>query len=349
LTTAYFDELNGAFQEAKHGKDGPEFFYNIAGSTVRLNFAGEALVPSICPALEHLKIKKASKPSLSIYLWDSTSTNTKLPVFPWEKESLSPVKDKNNYRNIDQACIYFIDQNVRGAYQVGANTLSMLDITRNLALYWSADASQTQYYESSAPLRIIFQWWAQCRDLQLIHAGAVGKADRGVLLAGASGSGKSVTALSSIKSDLLYAGDDYVLASTDPVPYVYSLYNGCKLLFEDIKIFPGFVTSTINQSNSVNEKALMFLHDYYPEKLVAGFRIQAVVLPRVTGNRTRLKSISAVTALKALAPSTIFQLPGTGQEDLKRMSKLVRQIPSYILELGEDNHAIPGIILNLLS
>ena len=350
MTTAYFDLLNGAFQEAKHGKDGPEFFYNIAGSTVRLNFAGEALVPSICPALEHLKIKKASKQSLSIYLWDSATTGIKLPILPWQKDKMITVeKDNKHQKDIDQFRIYFKDLHVQGVYQVGANTLSMLDSDRNLAVYWVPNARQMHYYESGSPLRAIFQWWAKSRGLQLVHAGAVGTPDGGVLLAGASGSGKSVTALSCIKSDLLYASDDYVLLGTDPIPYLYSLYNSCKVNDGDIKRFPEFVPATINEDNIKKEKTILFLHDYYPKKIVTSFKIRAILLPRVTGGKTKLNSVTAGIALKAMAPSTIFQLPGAGQDDLKMMAKLIRQIPSYFLELGQDTDAIPDIILDLLA
>lgn len=350
LPTAYFNELYSAFEEAKHCKDGPEYLYNIAGSTIRLSFAGEALVSSICPALEHLKIEKASTQSLSVCLWDSASAGIKLPILPWQKDKMIAVEKDNKYqKDIDQFRIYFKDLHVQGVYQVGANTLSMLDSERNLAVYWVPNARQMHYYESGAPLRAINQWWAKSRGLQLVHAGAVGTSDGGVLLAGASGSGKSVTALSCIKSDLLYASDDYVLLSADPVPYLYSLYNSCKVKDSDIQRFPEFVPAIINEDNIKKEKTILFLHDYYPKKIVTGFKVRAILLPRVTGGKTKLNSVTASIALKAMAPSTIFQLPGAGQDDLKMMAKLVRQIPSYFLELGQDTDAIPDVILDLLA
>ena len=351
LSTAYFKELYSAFLEAEHNTGALDRFYNIAGHTVQLHFAGQALVPYICPALEHLVTERLPAQSLTVCLWDSASTNTKIPAFPWEKDDKIASKKTNNHKaNIDQVRIYFKDQYVHGVYQIGTNTLSMLDTNRNLAVYWVPDASQTHYYESSTPLRAIIQWWAHSKGLQLVHAGAVGKSDGGVLLAGTSGSGKSVTALACINSDLLYAGDDHVLLSTDPIPYLYSLYSACRLNAADIKKFPGLVPAIINPRNLDTEKALIFLHDFSPEKVAIGFKIRAILLPQVAGfTETRLKRVSAATGLKALAPSTIFQLPGAGQEDLKWMAKFVRQIPSYVLELGEDSYAIPDIILDLLA
>jgi hypothetical protein len=118
----------------------------------------------------------------------------------------------------------------------------------------------------------------------------------------------------------------------------------------DIKRFPGLIEVIVNPRNLDKEKALIFLHEFCPEKVTTGFQIRAVLLPKVVaGIRTRLTEVSAATGLKALAPSTIFQLPGAGEGDLRRIAKLIRQVPIYMLELGEDTVMIPNIILDLLS
>jgi hypothetical protein len=98
------------------------------------------------------------------------------------------------------------------------------------------------------------------------------------------------------------------------------------------------------------EKALMFLHQHYPHKLIDGFPLKAILLPRVSGNpRTILREASAISALKALAPSTIYQLAGSGQQELAKMSRLVREVPCYHLDLGTDLKSIPEIIMNVVK
>jgi len=62
-----------------------------------------------------------------------------------------------------------------------------------------------------------------------------------------------------------------------------------------------------------------------------------------------LQTATAGAALKALAPSTILQLPGAGQKALRSIAKLLKQVPCYVLELGIDQERIPGVILDLLS
>jgi hypothetical protein len=62
-----------------------------------------------------------------------------------------------------------------------------------------------------------------------------------------------------------------------------------------------------------------------------------------------LKPASPAAGLAALAPSTIFQLPGAGKEAFQAMGQLVRQVPCYQLNLGTDIGEIPEVILELLA
>ena len=74
------------------------------------------------------------------------------------------------------------------------------------------------------------------------------------------------------------------------------------------------------------------------------------MLPQVTGRpTTSVQSVSPMTALKALAPSTLLQLPGAGQASFQAMARLVRQVPCYTLALGTDLAQIPVVITDLLG
>lgn len=98
------------------------------------------------------------------------------------------------------------------------------------------------------------------------------------------------------------------------------------------------------------EKAMLFLHQHHPEKIVSGFPIKALLIPQVTGKLdTQLRQATAGEALRALAPSTIFQLAGSGQTAFQIMSSLVKQVSCYGLQLGTDMAQIPDVILRLLS
>lgn len=337
----FFEAVCQAFQLAEEARQGPvDRFYAIGGHTVRLRFAGPALLPFITPALKHLATKPFSTPSLTVCLWDSASTGTTMPPPPWSTDDYIIRGEVRGYN----------DGRILAALNIDAGVLSILDTRLDLAVLWTRDARQIPYYETAAPLRAILHWWMRKYGCQLVHGGAVGTSEGCALVAGKGGCGKSTTALACLGSGLFYLGDDYVLLSEEPAPFVYSLYNSAKVAARDVGRFPYLLSAVSNSDKLETEKAVIFLHSHYPEKLATGLPLRAILLPRVTGlPETRLKKASPGASLRALAPSTIFQLPGASKKDFQSITALVRQVPSYILELGCDICRIPDAIIGLLS
>jgi len=340
----FFKQAYQTFQKAEHlARGSVHRFYTIGGYTVHLRFAGPALIPYITPALEHLATESVSVPALTVCLWDSVSTNTELPPPPWSLAGDITRGETHGY-------IVMNTNHVHTIFELEAGTLCLLDTRLNLAIFWVYDFRQLPYYYRGAPLRIIMHHWTRNCESQLVHAAAVGTFMGGVLLAGKSGVGKSTTALACLSSELLYVGDDYVLLNRESPPFVYSLYNSAKLDADHIEKLPHLLSAVSNSKNLDAEKALIFLHNHYPDKLALGFPVQAILVPNVTGlPETRLKKTSPTTSLIALAPSTIFQLPGARHKVLQNLSKFVKQVPNYILEVGTDLSRIPDVILSLLS
>jgi hypothetical protein len=183
-----------------------------------------------------------------------------------------------------------------------------------------------------------------------VHSGAVGLPDGGVLLVGKSGSGKSTATLACLASPLLYAGDDYVMVETGSSPYVHSLYNTAKLNADNIFRFPHLHEAISNLDQLPEEKALIFLHELYPKKIAQGFPLRGIFIPHVTGEtNTSLKRISSAAVLQAIAPTTLFHLPGFGHEAFQKMIALVEHVPAYGLELGTDLAQIPELIVRFLG
>lgn len=337
----FFDEIHRAFLRAEHkGLADVQRFFRIGGFTVCLRFAGNALETRLTPALDHLSISSCSTPDLTVCLWDSESTGSELPAPPWSHEDYGVHGEISGYNT----------PVLRTAFNLGSGVLSMLEMQRNVGLFWIRDAQSLPIYESGAPLLTIFHWWMGARRRQLMHAAAIGNESGGVLLVGKGGSGKSSTALRALDSELIYAADDYCLLSNDTTPFVHSLYSSGKIHTKDTAIFP-FLQPALDKSYDLNnEKALFFLKDHFPEKISAGFPIKAVLLPCVTGqDHTRVVQAPASAALLALAPSTIFQLSGAGQPAFQMLSELVRKVPCFVLELGNERPQIPGVIANLLK
>jgi hypothetical protein len=337
---AFFKTVCQAFQQAEEALGGPiDRFYAIGAYTIRLRFAGPALIPFITPAIEHLAAQPVPGPALTVCLWDSASTRTKMPPPPWSSDDYI---SRGEIRGYNDECIQTV-------FSLGSGILNMFDIAQSVALFWIQDAESVPYYETGAPLRTILHWFMRNHERQFVHAAAVGTSKGGVLLAGKGGSGKSTTTLACLSSELLYVGDDYVLLSGEPAPYVHSLYNSAKLDSNSVQRLPHLVPNISNYDMLPEEKALIFLKDHYPDKVATGFPVRAILIPRITGlPETRLAKSSPAEGLRALAPSTIFQLPGARSDDFQNLIGIVKQVPSYDLELGTDLFRIPKVISDLL-
>lgn len=339
---AFFNAVYAKYKAAESASDGcVERFYNLAGYKIRLYFAGSALIPYLTPALSHLEIESVDNPELTVCLWDSESTNTAMLPPPWSKDCYHPKRGEIIGYNTDR---------IHTSFQWGSYALSLLDRDRNLGIYWISSAKQIPYWETGSPLRTIFNVWLSQRDVQLVHAGAVGLPEGGVLLAGKGGSGKSTSALACLNSKLFYASDDYCLISPTPTPTVFSLYNTGKKNADDVERLPFLASAIRNRDRLDTEKALYFIHQTFPDKIIAHFPIKAILIPRIAGTQdTTLEPTSSTHALTALAPSTMIQLPGTGKAACQVMKAVADRVPCYELRVGTQIDRIPETIFQLLT
>lgn len=337
----FFNEVYDLYQQAETNVGGKiTLFYEIAGLTVRLCFAGEALISRLTPALTQLKREAIANPDLTICIWDSSSTHTIMPPPPWQGQHLQKRGEVWGL-NSDR---------IHTSFQWGANALSLLDYERNLGVYWLNNPELLPYWETGSPLRAILHLWLGKRGIQMVHAGAVGLPSGGVLLVGKGGSGKSTTALSCLDSELFYLSDDYSLISAEPEPIAYSIYSTGKKKPDDVDRLPFLKPIISNYDKLGEEKALYFLNEHFPSKIIKQFPLKAILVPRITGkSETTLTKTSAITAISSLVPSTVKQLPGTGQEACQIMTKTAQKLPCYYLNLGTDIKQISLAILELLS
>jgi hypothetical protein len=350
---AFFRLMHEAFLEAEQQVGGSvEYDYQIGGQTVRLRFAGEAMIPRITRAFAHLAAPSTPTPELVVCLWDSASTGRRLPLLV---SSLLRLLKRTwlEDRGVRGEILEYNSSRIRTAlHGHNNNILSLLDLKQHLGVYWVADSRDIPWYETGAPLRTLLYWWFSHYGQQILHGGAVGTEAGGVLLAGRGNSGKSTTALASLDSSLLYAGDDYTLVATAPQPFVHSLYNTAKVKGQaDLQRFPWMAARICNADHieTEGEKPMMFLHEHQPQKIISGFPLKALVLPRFIPGTEKCKVIPVApeSAFKAIAQSTIPQLTGAGSEALRAMSHLVHQVPCYLVGLGADLGDIPKVILEL--
>lgn len=338
----FFENARAAFLHAERASGSTvERHYYLSGFSLHLRFAGPALASRLAPALDHLLMAdNGQPPDLTICLWDSASTATRMPQRPWQVDDLIARGDVRGFRN----------ETILTALTADVGALSILNLAENVGLFWIRDAADLPTYERGAPLRAILHWWMRQHNRFLVHAAAVGMRQKGVLIVGRGGSGKSTTALTCLTNGWDYASDDYCLVSATETPRAESLYNTAKLDADHLRNLPQLLPAISNREELGNEKALLYLHQYKPNSLSAGFDLKAVLLPRVTGKPdTALQPATPAAGLRDLAPSSLFQLPSTGQEEFFALSRLVRTVPCYQLDLGTRLEQIPRVIQEVLN
>jgi hypothetical protein len=345
LTADRLDGVSASFSAAAEATGGPSADrYTIAGAPVFLRFGSHALLERLTPAFAHLAAPSAGEdgpPALTVHLWDSASTGAPAPPRPRTPSDFAP-----------GALFHFHEPPLRAAYQPGLESLSILDSEAKVAWHWVSDAFDQPYWDQASPIRQILFWWLSSRGHLQLHGGAVGTPEGGVLLVGKAGSGKSTVALSSLGSELLYAGDDYVAVALDPSPRVESLYSSGKLEPAHVHdLFPELRSLLANPDRLDSEKAVIYVQQHFPSQVTSGFPLRAILVPtvRATQSGSRVVQTSRAGAFTALAPSTIFQLHTANHDALATMSRLISEVPCYGLELGSDLTTIPETIAHFLS
>jgi hypothetical protein len=189
------------------------------------------------------------------------------------------------------------------------------------ALVWVRDVRVLTVSQRGSPFLHLLHAWVRTRGWVLLHAAAVA----GVLIVGPGGAGKSSSALAALRSGLTYLADDYCLARGDRLE---SLYCSAKLWSHDLTDRADFYDA--------DGKGLFWVRP------VREATLRAVVVPERTGDaRASLEPISPGQALRAVAPSTLFQLPWSGPETVGALGELVRRVPCYRLRLGARQDVPP--------
>jgi hypothetical protein len=337
----FFESVYQAFLIASESSSSPvEFSIDIAGFPIQLRFANSALIPSILPALRHqIQLNNTSNHALKICIWDTVSTNTPIPKRPWSRSDFLRRGEINGYG----------DERIHIAYHIGTDFLCMLDKKRNLAIFWTRDANKLFSSPEASPLRPIFHWWMRLQGIQLVHASSVGTAQGSVLIVGRGGSGKSTTALACLSKGMLYLGDDMVLITSKPSPYVFNLYNSAKA---DINTLDKLRQSPLRFSTSHstnNGKTLLFLNDGHTNQITNCLPLLAIIIPKIREcQHTEIVKASPIEGLKAIAPSTVLMLSQAGSDDLSVISDVIQQVPVFNMYLGNRLEEVPEAILSLL-
>ncbi|MCC5907088.1 MAG: glycosyltransferase [Balneolaceae bacterium] len=337
----FYSQCLSRYKRAAQSSGIEKFYYDIAGTTVCLHFAGKALVPYLTPALEHLTVPppENSDPDFVIYVWDSESTNVQM---------VPPPCDTIHFT--DRGDIWgFNSKRIKTAFHWSEFSVNVMDLQTREAVYWIKTPKNLPYWTTSSPFRTLFHWWMEKNNCQLLHAAAVGTQDGAVLITGKGGMGKSTTALTCLHEGLFYTADDYLIVKKDPDPQVFSLYSTAKLNRGEVSSFNKFEKCLGKPVDKDQEKDVLYLYPAFKNQIMNKMPLRAILIPNVKQqDSTGFAKASYWRVYRAMSFSTMSQLPGVGSHTHSYLQELCRKLPIFNIELGQDFEKIPQAIAGYL-
>lgn len=332
----FIAQLYGAFDRAAQGGL-TQLTLCVAGQHVRLLIAGEGM-SVLLPALAHLVVPEQNDEdnALTICLWDTASTGIHPPPPPWNEAQYGRHGEILGFNTAELRC----------AFDLGRSALYTWSAAAKLAICWTSDARILPAYERGAPLLPIWHWWLSSRGDALLHAAAVSCDGIGALIVGRGGSGKSTTALACLSAGMDYLGDDYCAVTLGARMHIHSLFCTAKVHRDNLHRLP-----RLQRTNRLDEeeKIVFDLCTEFAAGLARCCQLSAILVPAFADrNDSSIEPVSPGLALRALAPSTLFQLAASRASDFEHIAYLVKRTPCYRLWLGGAVGSIPDVVRELL-
>jgi len=221
-------------------------------------------------------------------------------------------------------------------YDIDYRTWRVFSADQNIAVMWTADAALLPEWEDSFPLRDILHWSTVNSSLQMLHTAAISYQNKGILLTGPGGSGKSTTTAAAVLNGLLTAGDDFVMLDCTK-KRAHAMYDTIKLDHASLSHLPAYRDSVSNPDRPHDQKSRIHLSPTYAGSLARDFDIAAIMLPRISGaQKSAIHPALKSEALKALVPTTAFLLRGGEAQTITKAAAFIREVPAFHLNLGAD-------------
>ncbi|MDQ6827320.1 MAG: hypothetical protein M3081_00460, partial [Gemmatimonadota bacterium] len=172
-------------------------------------------------------------------------------------------------------------------------------------------------------------------------------------LCGSNGAGKSTSSLACLNGGLDFLSDDHVGIEERPDGAFtgHSVFGSTRLEPAHLLNFPTLVPLAIDSSDLVEFKSLIHVAESMPERMRASAPISAIALPMVVdAEDSRVRPASRAEALRALAPSTLMQMPfGATKNRFGALARLVAGVPAFRLELGRNIDGIAPRVAELIG
>jgi hypothetical protein len=314
----------------------------LCNRTVAVRIVGRALAREMLRPWSHLVVEASGEaPDLRIDLWDESVTGVPRPI-----------------RSIREACGVSrawgegvlggnAGDDVVGFHTIGA--LTLIHRSAGAIVGWVQRLDSLTEHELRKPLQPVLVPWYIDSGIVPLHAGMVARGNSGVLIGGASGSGKTTVTLLCQHAGFNVLGDDSIGLQWGENGAIqgHSIHGSMWLETDHALRFPWLPSPVGNAWG----KFAFLPGEASGRRLSTSGVARAILFPRVVqGSAAGLQRVGRADALKRLAPSTLIPLSfSPGAVLFNRIAHLVEQLPAWSIDLGGNMDEIAGQVSQLIS
>lgn len=317
----YFAQLDRKLQE-KYG-DWVGFRVIICNRIVELCFPDEFMRDAAIRSLREFVTEDTGVPNATFFYWNDTSV------------AYSPKSDKY----------------VSGSLPVDDGHFRLIgsdSLKRRFYFTWPRPNGE-DFMIFGRTLPCLFSRWASANDLIMIHAAVVGQDEKGVLVAGRSGTGKTTFAASCLAQGLDFISDDYALLSATGDLTAMPLYSIVAIspdmftkfqALEELSIPPRWVRPD-------GKIQLTIPRDRIAESLA----VKAVIIPVIGGEsepsiRQTARGPAMVHMLQSSA-AQVFREKDTGL--IQQMGRRLADLPVYEMRMSQELEKNPAVLREFIE
>ncbi|MEI8104280.1 MAG: hypothetical protein WCH31_00375 [Actinomycetes bacterium] len=301
-----------------------------------MRYVGERLWaelgPSLLPAAP-------GPPDLTLDLWDGSEVALE-PTAPPNEEELHVQADGTRFGLLAGGALL---RHAGPAFDV------MFDRSADRLVGW-IDPGRLAPWERLRPLQELFIAALGAGGRQTFHAAMVSGPGGGVLLPGASGSGKSTVSAAVLAAGLNTLGDDAIAVRfIDGGAVGYALQAVVKLSLAGIAAYPALARRGESFVDPLGEERALRFPDLDGAAL-AQASLTAIVFPQLVDVSTaRLTPLSASVCAGELLRSLLFVEHERVADVFALATTLAAEVPAYRLEVGRDPATIVPELGDLLG
>lgn len=226
----------------------------------------------------------------------------------------------------------------------GGGKLTAVDREKCLGVVWYPAATALPSWEKARPLIHAFKALFPVSRLMPVHGAAVAFGERGILIAGGGGAGKTSMSLACVEAGWRYVGDDCVLVGGAPLR-AFNLFRSARLREEMFTRLPHSLTATYTISTDSGEVRAELDVGRLPSVVIGDTNVNVIVVPCRRGSSgVAIGRLRASVMMRELTVQSLNQLPGDPVMTHEFIAQALCGVPCFSVDPGSVLGDVPAAL-----